>query len=302
MQVSTSTFYRTQSEQLQNLQSDSANLQRTIATGKAIEGPSEDPIAFSDIARMHNQLNNIEQFKRNITSANARLNMEDNALSQAVLTITRIQELAVYALNDTVNSSDRKAIANEVALLQDMLVDLANTKDANGAALFGGYRNADPVFIKDVSGNVEYFGDDNTIYATIGSGIEVSVSSSGLDTFMRIPTDREPEGESIFKIVQDTLEALQAGKAPTSVGDGLMNALDHLTQRQTITGTKLSRLQSQFDSLEKDAISAKSILSEVEDTNIEEAVIKLKQKLLSLEAGQSSFVKISELSLFNYLR
>jgi flagellar hook-associated protein 3 FlgL len=302
MQVSTSTFFRTQSEQLQTIQTESGDLQKKIATGKMIEGPSDDPIAFSDIARMLNQIDNINQFQRNIMSANGRLSMEENALSQAVSTVTRIQELSIYALSDTVNSSDRKAIANEISLLRDMLIDLANTKDANGAALFGGYKNADPVFVKDVSGRVDYFGDDNSIYTTIGNGIEVSINSSGLDTFMRIPTGRRPDGESIFTIVQDMLTSLEAGNAPTSIKNGLTDAINHLTQRQTITGTKLSRLQSQSDSLEKDAASAKTLLSQVQDTNIEDAVTKLKQKLMSLEAGQASFVKIAELTLFNYLR
>jgi flagellar hook-associated protein 3 FlgL len=302
MQVSTSTFYRTQSEQLQNLQTESANLQKTIATGKNIEGPSEDPIAFSDIARMLNQLDNIEQYKRNITSASARLNMEENVLSQVTNTVTRMQELAIYALNDTLNSGDRKAMAHEVSLLRDMLVDLANTKDPNGAALFGGFRDTDQTFVKDVSGEVEYQGDDSVIYTTIGTEIDVSISSSGLDTFMRIPTRRAPTGEPLFKIVQDMLTDLENGNPPNGARDNLADAMDHFTFRQTITGTRLSRLETQNISLDQDALSAKSILSQVQDTNIEEAVTKLKQRLLSLEAGQASFVKISELSLFNYLR
>jgi flagellar hook-associated protein 3 FlgL len=44
------------------------------------------------------------------------------------------------------------------------------------------------------------------------------------------------------------------------------------------------------------------MLSGVQDTDIERVVSELKQKLLSLEASQASFVKIAELSLFNYLR
>ena len=102
--------------------------------------------------------------------------------------------------------------------------------------------------------------------------------------------------------MKDTVDALQRGEAPLSIGKGLEEAIDHLTQRQTITGTKLSRLQSQEESLESFKLSAKSILSGIEDTNIEAVVTQLKQKLLSLEAAQASFVKITEQSLFNYLR
>lgn len=302
MQVSTSQFFRSQTEQLQNLQAETVELQQKIATGKAIEVASQDPIAFSDIGRMRGQIANIEQYSRNILRANEKLYMEDNVLTQAATTMIRIQELAVLASNDTVNAVDRKAIATEVALLQDLLIDLANTKDATGSSLFGGYVSQDALFQKDLEGKVKYFGDDNEIFATIGDGIKININSSGTDAFMRIPTTRSPSGESVFQIVQDTIDALLRGEPPLKIGKGLEEAIDHLTQRQTITGTKLSRLQSQQESLEAFSFSAKSILSGIEDTNIEAVVSKLKQKLLSLEASQASFVKITEQSLFNYLR
>jgi flagellar hook-associated protein 3 FlgL len=302
MQVSTSQFFRSQSEQLQNLQTETVDLQQKIATGKTIEVASQDPIAFSDIGRMRGQIANIEQYSRNILRANEKLNMEDNVLTQAITTVIRIQELAIFASNDTVNAVDRKAVATEVSLLQEMLVDLANTKDATGASLFGGYVSQDALFQKDLEGKVLYFGDDNEIFTSIGDGIKINTNASGAESFMRVPTTRAPTGESLFQIVKDTVDALQRGEAPLNIGKGLEEAIDHLTQRQTVTGTKLSRLQSQQESLESFKLSAKTILSGIEDTNIEAVVTQLKQKLLSLEAAQASFVKITELSLFNYLR
>jgi flagellar hook-associated protein 3 FlgL len=302
MQVSTSQFFRSQSEQLQNLQVETVDLQQKIATGKVIEVASQDPIAFSDIGRMRGQIANIEQYSRNILRANEKLNMEDNVLTQAITTVIRIQELAIFASNDTVNAVDRKAVATEVSLLQEMLVDLANTKDATGASLFGGFVSQDSLFQRNLEGTVEYFGDDSDIFTTIGDGIKINTNASGVETFMRIPTTRAPSGESLFQIVKDTVDALQRGEAPLNIGKGLEESIDHLTQRQTVTGTKLSRLQSQEESLDAFKASAKIILSGIEDTNIEAVVSELKQKLLSLEAAQASFVKITEQSLFNYLR
>jgi len=302
MQVSTSQFFRSQSEQLQNLQAETVDLQQKIATGKVIEVASQDPIALSDIGRMRGQIANIEQYSRNILRANEKLNMEDNVLTQAITTVIRIQELAIFASNDTVNAVDRKAVATEVSLLQEMLVDLANTKDATGASLFGGFVSQDALFQRNLEGTVEYFGDDSDIFTTIGDGIKINTNASGVETFMRIPTTRAPSGESLFQIVKDTVDALQRGEAPLNIGKGLEESIDHLTQRQTVTGTKLARLQSQEESLDAFKASAKIILSGIEDTNIEAVVSELKQKLLSLEAAQASFVKITEQSLFNYLR
>ena len=302
MQVSTSQFFRSQSEQLQNLQEDTGTLQKKIATGRAIDVASEDPIAFSDIGRLQSQISNIDQYKRNIMRATEKLAIEDNVLTQSITTVIRIHELAIFASNGSVNESDRKSIAKEVGLLSDMLLDLANTRDASGSSLFGGFISPVKVFVSDKDGNVVYNGDDNEVYATIGDGVKVNINATGLDTFMRIPTQRAAEGESLFKIVKGTLDALKKGQAPLAIVDGLKDAINHLTQSQTITGTKLSRLSDQEASLESFQVSARSILSVIEDTNLDEVVTKLKQKLLSLEASQASFIKITELSLFNYLR
>ena len=43
-------------------------------------------------------------------------------------------------------------------------------------------------------------------------------------------------------------------------------------------------------------------LSEVQDLDYAEAVSRLNQQLLSLQAAQQAFVKVQGLSLFNYLR
>ena len=94
MQVSTSQFFRSQSEQLQNLQDETGALQKKIATGRAIEVASEDPISFSDIGRMRGQIANVEQYKRNIMRATEKLVMEDNVLTQTITTVIRLQELA----------------------------------------------------------------------------------------------------------------------------------------------------------------------------------------------------------------
>jgi flagellar hook-associated protein 3 FlgL len=46
----------------------------------------------------------------------------------------------------------------------------------------------------------------------------------------------------------------------------------------------------------------KALLSNAEDLDYASAVTQLSAELLSLEAAQSSFAKISQLSLFNYIR
>jgi flagellar hook-associated protein 3 FlgL len=44
------------------------------------------------------------------------------------------------------------------------------------------------------------------------------------------------------------------------------------------------------------------VLSSVEDLNMATAITQMQKQMLSLEAAQASFAKVSQLSLFNYLK
>jgi flagellar hook-associated protein 3 FlgL len=161
MQVSTNQFFRSQNENMVDLQTKIANLQSKISTGKQLEIPSENPVAFSDAARYKHELSRLEQFGRNIENVTQRLNAEEATLAQFANVLTRVYELSIQGANDTLSVDNRKSLALEIDLLRDELIGVANTKDNLGGAVFGGYRTEGNVFLKKDDGSVEYLGDTN---------------------------------------------------------------------------------------------------------------------------------------------
>lgn len=302
MQVSTGQFFRKQNENLVDLQAKIANLQNKIATGKQLELPSDDPVAFSDAARYKHQLVKLEQYGRNIDNVTQRLNAEESTLSQFANVLTRVQELAIQGANDTLSLEDRKSIALEIDLLRDELIGLANSKDNLGGAVFGGYRTAGEVFIKRDNDIVDYVGDTNIAQVEVAEGIFSPSSNNGQATFMQVTVPQREGSHSVFSLLSETIIALRNGDSGKDQLNGLAAALDHVVNARVVSGTRLGALSTQRDIIENDKINSKIMLSSVEDTNIEEIISQLKQKMLSLEASQAAFVKIAELSLFNYLR
>jgi flagellar hook-associated protein 3 FlgL len=67
-------------------------------------------------------------------------------------------------------------------------------------------------------------------------------------------------------------------------------------------GSRRNVVDSQRDVLTDAKLRYKSVLSNAEDLDYASAVTKLSAELLSLEAAQASFAKISQLSLFDYIR
>jgi len=80
--------------------------------------------------------------------------------------------------------------------------------------------------------------------------------------------------------------------------DQLQNALS-LSLAEV--GTDQNVLQSQKTVLEETRLSLKSVLSDIEDLDYSKAITEMNKHMLSLEAAQSSFAKISQLSLFNFI-
>jgi flagellar hook-associated protein 3 FlgL len=302
MQVSTGQFFRKQNENLVDLQTKIANLQNKIATGKQLELPSDDPVAFSDAARYKHQLAKLEQYGRNIDNVTQRLNAEESTLSQFANVLTRVQELAIQGANDTLSLEDRKSIALEIDLLRDELIGLANAKDNLGGSVFGGYRTAGQAFVKRDNGVVDYAGDTNIAQVEVAEGIFSPSSSNGQATFMQVTVPDREGSHSVFSLLSETISALRNGESGKEQLNGVAAALDHVVNARVVSGTRLGALSTQKDIIENDKTNSKVMLSGVEDTNIEQVVSELKQKLLSLEASQTAFVKIAELSLFNYMR
>ena len=70
---------------------------------------------------------------------------------------------------------------------------------------------------------------------------------------------------------------------------------------QAQIGTNLNVVDQQTAVLEDTTLNLKTTLSSIEDLDYASAITKMNQQMLSLEAAQSSFAKMSQLNLFNFI-
>ena len=302
MQISTGQFFKSQTENLGELKTGVSKLQQQIATGKQREVPSDNPVAFSDAARLKSQLAKLDQYERNITNLQQRMQTEESTLSDATNIIVRIQELSIQGANGTLSPENRRTIAGEISQLRASLVQLANTKDSADQSIFGGFSGNKTPFVQDQQGHVTFEGDTNVQHVEIADGVETEANGNGFSIFMQVQVPGKPGVSSIFKLIGDVVEKLNKGESCADELSGVTASLDQVNNAQMLAGTRLSKITRQQESLAAAQLQAKSMLSNVEDTDIEKVITELKQKMLSLEASQASFVKIADLSLFNYLR
>jgi flagellar hook-associated protein 3 FlgL len=70
---------------------------------------------------------------------------------------------------------------------------------------------------------------------------------------------------------------------------------------QAESGTDMKVVEQQNAVLDDTQLTLKTALASVEDLDMAAAITLMQKQLLSLEAAQASFAKVSQLSLFKYI-
>lgn len=211
MQVSTKLLNQQQVRHFSKINEKIADTQERVSTGKSILRASDDPVAAVNLSVAKEQSLILEQFQRNIDAAETKLNLTDTTLQQAVNVLTRFSELITMARNGALNEEGHLAISTEMKQLKEVLLGLANTTDANGQGIFGGYNGVDRPFEMKTDGTVKYLGNRGQNSLQISENMTVSTNIDGGSAFMRINTDGGRR--NLFDIVDLTINAVETASA-----------------------------------------------------------------------------------------
>lgn len=244
MAISTKHFNQQTVRLLGQMNELAVGYQKQIATGKKEISPSVAPVETARLSAAEEIDARIQRYKVNVNSAESRLSLADNVLSQAQTLITRANELAIQGANDTYSSADRLAMRIEVDQISENLLSLANTKDAAGQPLFGGFYTQGPAFTNGLDGRVIYQGDLGQHKVEVSDSTQLSTGVDGLTAFMRIETDEGPM--SVFEVLRGLSQALESAsslrtstfiEAPGGVRLSALAGRTPMPQSFTLSGT-----------------------------------------------------------------
>jgi flagellar hook-associated protein 3 FlgL len=307
MKVSTSQIFERAMTQMSTQQAKVSDLQTQLATGKQILRPSDDPDKAGVIQRLTSANMRLEGYQNNLTAVNSRLGSEEGALTASENILQRMRELAVQAKSDTLSPSDRQIIGTEASALRDQLLSLANATDASGNYIFSGAMTSARPFSENADGDTVYQGDNSRMMVDVSDQRQLVLNKPGNEVFssiIRETNDGVPERVGFFAVIDDFTAALQSND--TQQIESSLGEISDLTQDMAIAladvGSRMNITESQEDALIDTKIRYQALLSKAEDLDYTSAITQLTSEIMSLEAGQSSFIKISQLSLFDYIR
>lgn len=304
MRISNQQLFDQSVTQMNRQQSSVAELQLKIGEGKQLVRPSDNPDKAMVIQRLNSAIQTQTVFESTLNSVDNRLQLEESSLNTANDIMLRLREIAVQGANGTLSVTDRSLLATEVSSLRDSLFSLANTQDANNNYIFAGSSSGSPAFI-EVAGSISYAGDSVRMTIDISDHRELLINRPGDQVFGSVHRPGSSSTEvGFFESIDNFIVALKTNDTAAldqglsdinGLTDITINALADLGSRQNVVDT-------QRDIVLDTKLRYQQLLASEEDLDYASAITELSAQMMSLEAAQASFAKISQLSLFNYIR
>ena len=286
--LGTLAFHRTALADLGALQRRIDTAQQAIATGTRLSRASDDPVASTTVARLDRASGDAAAHATNRQVARDSLATADTALQSMASLFVRARELSVQGRTGTLSGEDRAALGVEMLGLHDQLIGLANARDGRGRAVFGG--GGEVAYAIGPDGAALYVGGDTASPVPVENGVTIAA----IDV-----------GEAVFGTAFEAVRAL--GQALASDGP-LPAPADLLAGEARVggalagTGGRAARLDLLDAAAEAGGIGRANTRSALADTDLTEAIASMQQLLTTLQATQATYSRVSQLSLFDYLR
>ena len=296
MRVTSSMMLRSTLRDLSQGLSRLQETQTKLATGKQITRPSADPGGTSSAMGMRQDLRRADQRLRSLNDAQGWLETADVTLTSSLDALGRAKEIAVRASNTGALGDPvaRQALATEVRSIRSEMLALANTNYGNRSIFNGTASGA----AYDTNG--VYLGNSSSIIRDVAPSTSIAVNLTGTQVF---GTAGGPVGN-----VFETLDRLATA---ISNGDSAAMATEHTNLdgfRSTVgaatveIGTRSTRLAEAKMRAEDSKLLLSTQLSEVEDVDVVDALIKAKAQENSYQASLQVAARILPPSLLDYLR
>ena len=189
MRISTNQFYNQNLRSLMDNQSKLSDTQEALSTGKKLNRPSDDPVGAAKVVRLTEELDKLTQYQRNNDFLIGSLEQQETVLDGITSAVDRARVLTIQSGSGAITDNDRAALGSELKEIRDELLDLMNSKDANGQYIYSGHQSDTPAFSIASTNNgniISYAGDAGKNFVNVSDNSKIQSTSSGFDVFENV--------------------------------------------------------------------------------------------------------------------
>ena len=271
-----------------NRQSKLANeisrAQTDISSETRLRTASDDPTASARVADIRRKQANEAAWSANVETASAVATTADATLKLVSTGLDRARELVLSGSSAGASATDRASYAAELRGIVGDLAGYANQTDSRGLPIFP---------------------DQEPIAIPIANGVSVPATTAKAAAFGGVATAAGPKDlATILTAAADAISAPDGAGRTAALATALSDvtsATSHVADVHAEQGRRAAQLDTARDRLADSAVTLQEERSSLEGTDITATVARLQSKLLTLEAAQSAFARISKQTLFDVL-
>lgn len=292
MRISTPYQFATYQRDISSTQERYFDLQRQVATGKRFLVPSEDPLGAAKSVSLRNLRSSVSQYKDNVESGKKTLQFTENALSEVSDIVKKAYEFAVRGANSSTDQTGRDGMVRELETLMGRLIDLGNSQGADGEYIFAGQDNATRPFTMGPTG-LTFNGDNNAVVVESGPNETIQVNIQGGTLFAQV-----------HGALTNLAKSLTGGDIPSLSGvdiPALQSAREFVNLERGTVGARLNQIEQVVDHHDRRLDAFSEQISELEEVDITEAVVQLRQAETAYNASLQVAAQGFRLSLMDFL-
>jgi flagellar hook-associated protein 3 FlgL len=299
MRISDRQRYALANSRVDSAKSDNTAMLEQLSTQKRINRVSDDPIGMGQALKRKSQINNYDQFIKNIEFSKGFLERTEASLQGITENLMRAKELSVSLANATYGPSSREAAALEIREMIEGVVSLANSTYGN-RYLFGGFRTQTP----PVSREGGFMGDDGAIFLQIDDGTFRQINLQARNLFEPSADEREKGHFGMIHTLQILNDALNGNdiQGIQKAMEELDFQLDKTTSYQATLGAIYNAIDETSKKLELNRELTQSDLSRIEDADTYKVTSDFKKTESVLQSTLMASNKLLQPSLMNFLQ
>lgn len=183
MRISTAQFYEASAANYQRNYANVIATNEEVSSQVKLNTAADDPVGAARSLQLTQKNALLSQYKTNITTINQNATQAETALQGIQNSLQRAQELILDSSSGAKTDLDRQANAQELSQIQQTVLGLMNSQNANGDYIFSGSKAKTPPYALNPDGSYSYKGDQTAIKLSVGDGISLASNSTGWDAF-----------------------------------------------------------------------------------------------------------------------
>ena len=322
MRIDTLSYFSTSLPGIRDNQTAIARLNQQIASGMRLLAPKDDPLATNKVLQLSSQVATRSQHVANQDRAEFSLRYEQTVVQEMQKSLGDARGL----LN--INSGNSQELLNihaeQLKGTFNQILDLLNTRDSGGNAIFGGF-NTDGRPYANASLSTTPTTVQPTTYsgtaapgglreAAIEEGRTVQVNDNLYSAF--IFTDpsfidsangagANQDNHDLLQNLADAIAKLSSNSATQSEINGYATMIDKVMTRLASVEHRIAGAMGEIEDVRSMSkallLQEKNALGDIQQVDQAAAIIELQTRQTTLQATEQAYARTANLTLFNFL-